>query len=89
MITRAEHEDIQAMIEKMPKEDLQDLYVDTSVKLSTMSEILDYRSFTPDESKATEIFVEILLRIEAFQQNKGWWFRTKRRMSLIKEYLSK
>ena len=37
--------------------------------------------------KEAELLIELLVKIEAYQQGKGWLFRAKRRTSLIMEYL--
>mgnify|MGYP003655056973 FL=1 len=36
--------------------------------------------------KEAHIIIEIIVRIEAFQNKKGWWFRAKRRKELIMKY---
>ena len=36
--------------------------------------------------KEIELLIELLVKIEAYEQGKGWMFRTKRRTQLIMEY---
>lgn len=57
-------------------------------RLMEYSKILSTRRFNKEEDEVTEYLIELLVRIESKQQNKGWWFRTKRRPALILKYLS-
>ncbi|OUS08672.1 hypothetical protein A9Q96_04360 [Rhodobacterales bacterium 52_120_T64] len=36
--------------------------------------------------KQIELIVELLVKIEAYEQRKGWLFRTKRRTELLMKY---
>ena len=57
-------------------------------RLMEYSKILSTRRFNKEEDEVTDYLIELLVRIESKQQNKGWWFRTKRRPALILKYLS-
>jgi len=36
--------------------------------------------------KQIELLIELVVKIEAYEQGKGWLFRTKRRTQMIMEY---
>jgi hypothetical protein len=40
----------------------------------------DPAQFHELDYKESEIAVEVLVRIEAIEKRKGWWFRAKRRL---------
>lgn len=55
--------------------------------LSEINWVMSQRILTREENKEAEKAVEILMRVEATEKNKGWWFRTKRRLQITQMYL--
>lgn len=83
----AEQQEIQAMIDASSTDDLKALKAKAEATLAFVNLNMD-RLLTADESKAADVSIEILVRIEATEKSGGWWFRTKRRMQLVQLYLA-
>ncbi len=55
--------------------------------LTQINTLMGQRLLSHEENKAAERAIEILVRLEAIEQGKGWWFRSKRRIQLTQMYL--
>ena len=60
---------------------------DAEATLAQVNYLMGQKVLNAEESKAAEIAIETLTRLEAKEKNGGWWFRTKRRLQLTKMYL--
>ena len=82
-LSKSEQQQIQMKIDTATEEDLKEMHV---TALATLTVNKNYRG-GKRFSKQDEEAVEILTRLEATEENKGSWFRMKRRLQLTKEYL--
>jgi len=85
-ISAAQHHEIQTMIDASSPDGLKDLKAKAEATLAHVNQHMG-RLLTGDESRAADVAIEILVRIEAAENSGGWWFRTKRRMQLVQLYL--
>lgn len=87
MISRQEHIEIQALIDNASPEDRVQLRANAEVTLSEVNMLMGQRFMSTEESKAGDIAIEILVRLDSTERGKGWWYRMKRRVQLTQMYL--
>jgi len=63
------------------------LRAEARTALAHINKTLAQRILFLEETKAAETAIELLVRIEAIEKAKGWWFRFKRRLQLTQTYL--
>ncbi len=80
--------EIQKMVENASKEERLDMFRECENSLSHARLLMGQKKLSKEENYHTDSSIEIILRIEALEKGKGWWFRTKRRPQLILKYLS-
>lgn len=85
--SKHEHEAVQTMVDQATPEERLDLRNQAESTLAQVNYLMGRHVLTKDENKAAEIAIETLVRLEATAQNKGWWFRAKRRLQLTQMYL--
>lgn len=78
---------VQNNIDLANEEEIDEMKIEAESILADINLLMD-RGFLSNEQKyASELAIELLVRIEATTQKKGWWFRSKRRLQLIQLYL--
>ena len=77
----------QRMIEAIPAEDRRGMRAEAEATLERMKALMGLGDLSKEEKQTCENAVEILMRLEATGQGKGWWFRTKLRTQLIVMHL--
>ncbi|NTU50101.1 MAG: hypothetical protein HGA87_04310 [Desulfobulbaceae bacterium] len=82
-----EQQQIQMMIDAASKEERREMCENAEATLSQINMIMGQKVLSKEESKATDVAIEILMRVEATEKGKGWWFRAKRRVQLTQMYL--
>lgn len=85
--TTAEQGMVQALIDAATKEERQHLRVEAEATLAEINVLMGQKLLSREESKASDIAIETLTRLDATEQNKGWWYRARRRVQLIQMYL--
>ena len=86
-LSNAEHQEVQQMIDSASAEDRRNLQADAEATLANVNALMGQGLLSKEASKAGDIAIEILTRLEATEQGKGWWFRAKRRVQLVQMYL--
>lgn len=86
-LTSREHEAVQREVDNADQQQRTELKVDAELVLSNANTFSQSRKLLAHERKAFEMAVEVLVRLEATEKNKGWWFRAKRRLQLVQMYL--
>lgn len=86
-ISGQEQQQIQMMIEAASKEERREMCENAEATLSQINMLMRQKVLSKEESKSLDFAIEILMRVEATEKGKGWWFRTKRRAQLIQMYL--
>ena len=80
-------DEIQAQIDNCSKEEVIELGQNAENTLQHINILVGQKLLSREEKKAAEIAVETLVRIESTEKNKGWWFRTKRRLQIMQMYM--
>jgi hypothetical protein len=75
------------MVEAASAENRREMRAEAEATLAQVNALMGQLLLSKDDSKAGEIAIEILIRLEATERGKGWWFRTKRRIQLTQMYL--
>lgn len=86
-LSNEEQQQIQDSIDAAPRAEREELRHKAISKLNYLRTLKDNGANPSEYERDAETAVEIVLRIEATENNKGLWFRTKRRMVLMKEYM--
>ncbi len=86
-LSRTEQQRIQIHVDGASHGERQELQANTELLLAELNRVLGERKLTAEEVRSAEVAVETLLRAEARDQNKGWWFRVTRRVQLMQMYL--
>lgn len=76
---------VQDMIDSATRAQRGDFKVNAEMTLSRVNALMGTKLLSGQENKAGEIAIEMLVRLEATEQNK--LFRTKRRLQLVQMYL--
>ncbi len=82
-----EQQQIQMMIDVASSEERREMCANAEATLSQVNMIMGQKILSKEESKAADVAIEILMRVEATEKGKGWWFRAKRRVQLTQMYL--
>ncbi len=77
---------IQEAIESLDDEILQSKIIEAEIFLENLALLSQTRLLTKQEHKDADRAIELLVRYEGYKTNKGWWFRFKRRASLVNQY---
>ena len=85
-----DQQDVEDIVQSIPSDQLDDWKLDKTRELEkTADYIKTWGGAPPDQARHIALLcIEHIARIECRQQNKGFFYRTRRRMQLIKEYLS-
>jgi hypothetical protein len=86
MLKVSEHANIDNLISSTDNQNREAL---KSEAMDKLEEVLAWRSINMDANmtkREIELLIELIVRIEAFEQKKGFWFRFKRRGQLIMRY---
>lgn len=86
-LSTRDHQQVQQMVENASADDRKKVHAEAEYTLARVNAIIGQRLLSKEDRKAAEIAIEILMRFEATEQGKGWWFRTKRRIQLTQMYL--
>jgi hypothetical protein len=86
-LSTSEHHSIQQMIDSASTAARQQLHTDAENTLAQINVLMSQKMFSSQQRSQAESAIEILVRIEATEKGKGWWFRAKRRIQLTQMYL--
>lgn len=87
MISRQEMLEIQELVDNGSPEDRARMRANAETVLSEVNMLMGQRLLSAGENKSGNVAIEVLVRLEATERGKGWWFRMKRRPQLTKMYL--
>ena len=88
MLSGATQQSLQEMIDNANIEEQQKMKLNAERFLGQLNIMMDQRLLSGDEMRRGEIAIEILVRLESTQNRKGWFFRAKRRVQLVRCHLS-
>lgn len=60
---------------------------EAEIALTQINQRMARRILFHEENEAAKRAIEVLVRMDAFEAGKGWWFRFKRRFQLTQKYL--
>ena len=86
-LSTRDQQQVQQMIEAATAEDRSEMYAEAEATLAQVNALMGQGLLSKEDSIAAENAIEILMRLEATEQGKGWLFRTKRRIQLLQMYL--
>lgn len=88
MLSSKEQLAVQQLVgQAVTKEEQDALRSQAEATLAEANMAMSLKVLSGQESKAIDIAIEILVRLDAKACNGGWWFRAKRRPQLMKMYL--
>jgi len=87
MLSISEQYDIQYLIKNTCDQERNQMRQEAELTLLRIGKSWNTRALSSDELKAAELATEILARIDASEQGKGWFYRAKRRFEIKKMYL--
>ena len=82
-----EQSQIQSIIDVASPENRAELKAEAELAAVDLGASLQIGMLGPLEKNAFHMAVEMLVRLEAKEYRKGWWFRTKRRLQLTAIYM--
>ena len=85
-LSMGEHAKIDAYINEKNDEKIQELKAEALEELEEVRFWKNTGMPAKKTKKEIELMIELVVKIEAYEQGKGWLFRTKRRTALIMEY---
>ena len=86
MLGREEQNLIQHQIDVADHDERKQLRLDAEGHLKHTAVLIRLDMFDKLARHESELAVETLMRLEATEQGKGWWFRTKRRVQIAAKY---
>ncbi len=86
-LSSADQQQVQQTIEAASAGVRQKMRAEAEATLAQINVLMGQKILSKEENKAAQIAIEILMRLEATEQDKGWLFRTKRRIQLTQMYL--
>lgn len=86
-LSSLEHQRVEAAVASANPDQRLRMKGEAEATLLHVSKLMAQRLLSHEENKLAEIAVEMLVRIEAVEDRKGWWFRAKRRLQLTHMYL--
>ena len=86
-LSGAEQEQIQQAINFASEQDRRSMKLEAEEAIFETNAISNRRLLSSDESKAFQIAIEMLVRLEATEHGKGWLFRARRRVQLTHMYM--
>ena len=86
-LSSADQQQVQQTIELASAGERRKMCAEAEATLAQINVLMGQKILSKEENKVCEIAIEILMRFEATEQGKGWWFRTKRRIQLTQMYL--
>ena len=86
-LSMSSQDEIQALIDNSSKDEIEELVRNAENTLQEVNILSGQKFLSGDEKKSAEIAVETLVRVESTEKNKGWWFRTKRRLQIMQMYM--
>ncbi|SOE17226.1 hypothetical protein SAMN05877838_2121 [Hoeflea halophila] len=81
-VSSKEQDEIQRFVEGASAEERENALQAAYEKLSQVKHLADRKLLDNAEMRIGELSIEMIARIEAFEQGKGSFFRLKRRMQL-------
>lgn len=87
MLSGAKQAYIEDMVRTASPEQLSELRHNSEITLHEINRIAGRKVLSREEDEAFEVAIETLVRIEARENGKGWWFRAKRRAQLVATYM--
>lgn len=86
MILFKQHQQIHEELLNKSSTDLYEIRNQALSKLKTEKTLRDLKFNNTLPHKEIEKLIEIVVKIESYESNLGWWARTKRRLALTKEF---
>lgn len=86
-VSALEHGLVQTTVEQASEGERQQLKMEAEEVLAHINFQMGRAFLSKEERKAADIAIETLVRLEAMEKGKGWWFRAKRRVQLTQMYL--
>lgn len=86
-LSSGEQQTIEDMVAAASPDQRRNMRADAEAALSQINRLMGQRLLSREENKVAERAVEVLVRLEAIENGKGWWFRSKRRLQLVQMYL--
>lgn len=86
MLSGRDQQAVELMVMSANESELEEIRLEAERTLSLVRSAMG-RRLSPEDSKAADLAIEALVRIECRALGKGWWFRAKRRVQLTQLYL--
>ena len=86
-LSATDQQQVQDLIDAASPEQRREMKSEAEATLGQVNTLMGQKLLSRDENKAMEIAVEMLVRIDATEKGKGWFFRSKRRLQLVQMYL--
>jgi len=86
-ISTNEHAQIQAAVDSTPLDKRDLLKMEAEQTLAEVNVLMGQGLLSKEASKAADVAIEILVRLEATERRKGAWWRAKRRLQMVQMYL--
>lgn len=86
-LSTRDQQQIQQIIEAASAENRREIRAEAETTLAQVNALMGQRVLSKEDNIAAVTAIEILMRLEATEQAKGWWFRMKRRIQLTQMYL--
>lgn len=83
----AEQQQIQQLIDAASAQERLEMRANAEATLTQVNVLMGQKILSREENKASDIAIEILVRLEDLERGPSWWFRTKRRLQLVQMYL--
>lgn len=88
MLSSQEQCQIQHIINVATAEQREELRLESQNTLINLNWLMGQKLLEKEEKKAGEIAIEMIVRLEATEKGKGFFFRTKRRVQVLCQYLN-
>jgi hypothetical protein len=85
--SNAEQQTIEKMVAAASPDQRNVMRSEAETALTQINKRMGQRLLFHEENKAAERAIELLVRVEAIEKGKGWWFRSKRRLQIRQMYL--
>tara|TARA_B100000745_G_scaffold299342_1_gene249959 strand:- start:1143 stop:1415 length:273 start_codon:yes stop_codon:yes gene_type:complete len=86
-VSASEHDLVQKTIEQASGEEKKVLRMGAEEALAHVNFQMGKTLLSKEERKAAEVAIETLVRLDAKERGKGFWFRAIRRVQLTQMYL--
>jgi hypothetical protein len=88
-LSSAQQDHVQNIVDAATADERQQLTLNAEMTLLEINSVAATRVLDRQERVEAEYAIEMLVRLEATENQKGWWFRSKRRIQLVQMYLGR